>query len=376
MSSSKPSSKPSHAPRDEPSANEADRRFLTNRHRERRLRGGGQRKADAQAAWLWLVAGGLLMTGLALGPPRAFASGWPGAAPTPPASGGTHAAEPPTASPQPTPPPLRWDERWPRVRAWEYLATATSGALLAYVQFGTYRSRRPRWRGGVLFDDAVQDVLRLRSRPARERADRASDLFWGLTHLVPAVDAVVVALAVRRNLDVAWQLVALDAEALTLMAFASRAMHKTARRARPAYERCLEDRGYDRTCGASSAVAGFWSGHFAMTGAAAGLTCAHHAQLPLYGGGWADRLACAATISTATVTGLLRVMADRHYLSDSLIGGALGFLVGWGIPTWLHYRWKGSPGGGRGRERGPASRPRLIPVAERDGAGLALVGVF
>ncbi|MBK8482071.1 MAG: phosphatase PAP2 family protein [Proteobacteria bacterium] len=321
------------------------------------------------------VAAALLVVVAVGGDPRSFANG-PGAAAAGVPAKRQQVAEPQAPGPPTKPTPLHWDERWPRMRAWEYLATATSLALLAYVQFGTYRSSRPRWRGGILFDDAVQDVLRLHSRPARARADLASDVFWGLTHLVPAVDALVVALALRRSVDVAWQLVALDAEALSLMAFASRAMHKTARRARPAYERCLDDRSYDPRCGASSAVAGFWSGHFAMTAAAAGLTCAHHAQLPLYGGGWADRLACAATIGTATVTGLLRVMADRHYLSDSLIGGAVGFLVGWGLPTWLHYRWKGDASRARPRDRRSTSRPLLIPTAERGAAGLALVGAF
>lgn len=348
-----------------PRAERRPRAGASGHHQRRRDRCGGGEKEWCTAARRGrrgLVAG-LLLTSLGLAQP--------GAAARESARSGT-----PRAAARPTTPPLRWDERWPRVRTWEYLATVTSGALLAYVHFGTYRSGRPRWRGGVLFDDAVQDALRLRSRSAREHADRASDVFWGLTHLVPAVDALVVALVVRRNLDVAWQLLALDAEALSVMAFASRAMHKTARRARPSFERCREDRAYDRRCGATSGVASFWSGHFAMTAAAAGLTCAHHAQLPLYGGGWRDRLACAATIGTATMTGLLRVLADRHYLSDSLVGGAVGALVGWGIPTWLHYQWRGDSQRGHGRSGVSASPPRLVLLAEPDAAGLALVGVF
>lgn len=345
---------------------ERHRRAGASGHHDRRCdrRGGGEseRRGAARPGRRCIVAG-LLLTSLGLAQPGA-------------AAGESARAGAARAAARARTPPLRWEERWPRVRPWEYVATVTSGALLAYVHFGTYRTGRPLWRGGVLFDDAVQDALRLRSRPARERADRASDVFWGLTHLVPAVDALVVALVVRRNLDVAWQLLALDAEALSVMAFASRAMHKTARRTRPSFERCREDRNYDRRCGATSGVASFWSGHFAMTAAAAGLTCAHHAQLPLYGGGWRDRLACAATIGTATMTGLLRVMADRHYLSDTLVGGAVGALVGWGIPTWLHYHWKGDPGRRRTHQRARSSPPLLVPLAARDAAGLALVGTF
>jgi membrane-associated phospholipid phosphatase len=39
----------------------------------------------------------------------------------------------------------------------------------------------------------------------------------------------------------------------------------------------------------------------------------------------------------ATADGVLRIMGDRHYLSDVLAGGALGFAFGYGVPTLLHY---------------------------------------
>ena len=37
----------------------------------------------------------------------------------------------------------------------------------------------------------------------------------------------------------------------------------------------------------------------------------------------------------ALATGYLRIAADRHYLSDVLVGAAVGSLVGWAVP-WLH----------------------------------------
>jgi membrane-associated phospholipid phosphatase len=37
----------------------------------------------------------------------------------------------------------------------------------------------------------------------------------------------------------------------------------------------------------------------------------------------------------AGTTGYLRIAADRHYLTDVLVGAAIGALVGWAIP-WLH----------------------------------------
>jgi len=69
----------------------------------------------------------------------------------------------------------------------------------------------------------------------------------------------------------------------------------------------------------------------------AGLTCAHHRHLPLYGGGWPDVAICVATLAAASSTAVLRVMSDRHYSSDALLGVGIGLASGWGLPEWLHY---------------------------------------
>ena len=42
-----------------------------------------------------------------------------------------------------------------------------------------------------------------------------------------------------------------------------------------------------------------------------------------------------ATVVTATT----RLIADRHYASDDLIGAAIGFGSGYGLPWLLHYRY-------------------------------------
>lgn len=42
------------------------------------------------------------------------------------------------------------------------------------------------------------------------------------------------------------------------------------------------------------------------------------------------------TFGAATTVAYLRVAADRHYTSDVLVGAAVGSLVGWAIPHFLH----------------------------------------
>lgn len=272
---------------------------------------------------------------------------------------------------------VAWDERWPRFRPWQYIATAASYGVLAYVQFGTYRSARPKWVGGILFDDGVQDVVRLSTRGAREAAGTAGDVFWGVTQAVPVLDSLLIGLIINRDIDLTWQMLAIDAQVYGLVAMFSRIMHKTARRGRPLYEHCQTDPSYDVSCGAPAAVASFWSGHTAMPAAAAGLTCANHQYLPLYGGGWPDGLACGVTIATALTTGLTRMMADRHYLSDVIVGFAFGFAVGYGLPVLLHYR-----AGPKRRETastlqgGSTPMALVAPMASSETAGLSLIGAF
>src|SRR6185369_8075255 len=94
----------------------------------------------------------------------------------------------------------------------------------------------------------------------------------------------------------------------------------------------------DPLCEKGKKFAGFPSGHAVSAFTAAGLSCVHHAHLPLYGGGLPDALACAAALTVASGVGVVRIMGDRHYVSDVIVGAAIGFLVGFGLPSLLHYR--------------------------------------
>jgi membrane-associated phospholipid phosphatase len=43
-----------------------------------------------------------------------------------------------------------------------------------------------------------------------------------------------------------------------------------------------------------------------------------------------------AGLLVSTTTGYLRMAADKHYLSDVLVGAAVGGAIGWYLPGWLH----------------------------------------
>jgi membrane-associated phospholipid phosphatase len=44
----------------------------------------------------------------------------------------------------------------------------------------------------------------------------------------------------------------------------------------------------------------------------------------------------AAGLPLAATTALLRMVADKHYLTDVLAGAAIGTLIGWGVPALFH----------------------------------------
>ena len=86
--------------------------------------------------------------------------------------------------------------------------------------------------------------------------------------------------------------------------------------------------------GPSSADDGrsFPSGHTSMAFAAA---AAYASVLHRRGLAGRDKLQIGAMFAAATATGILRVVAHRHFPTDVVAGAALGFAIGWTVPA-LH----------------------------------------
>ncbi|MEO6603129.1 MAG: phosphatase PAP2 family protein [Polyangiaceae bacterium] len=232
--------------------------------------------------------------------------------------------------------PLAWKPDWPRFRPSEYVLTGVAGAASLGIYFGIRNADPPHWTGGVLFDEAVRNALRLHTRKRLGTARFTSDVF-ALTTVTWAVGVDSLAVPIlRRTSDVAGQLVLMDTEAYALSTLITNSIFKLAGRARPSYRDCESDPYFDSLCHIND-TSSFPSGHTNFAFTAAGLSCAHHLHLALYGNRAADILACTGTIALAGVTSGLRVFGDRHYVSDILLGAMIGFGVGYGVPTLLHY---------------------------------------
>ncbi|MEY4550616.1 MAG: hypothetical protein RL685_6811, partial [Pseudomonadota bacterium] len=140
-------------------------------------------------------------------------------------------------------------------------------------------------------------------------------------------------------------------------------------RVRPAEKGCATDPDYSPKCdNPVSLNQSFMSGHAAVAFTGAGLTCAHHRHLPLYGGGLPDVAICVAALAAASATGVLRIVSDNHYTTDVLLGTGLGLVSGWVLPEWLHYG-----GGGDAGKDGEEKRGSLLPMIHPEGSTLSAI---
>ncbi len=254
--------------------------------------------------------------------------------------------------------PVEWRDDWKRFRTTEYAATATMLGIDVAILLSMPETEA-RTRGGVLFDERTRGWLVGGDATTRYRAQQWSDrLYFGM-YAWGAVGAPLAAWAHGRA-DVAGQMLLMNAEAFALTGLVQGVLSNVVGRQRPFTSHCAPgDAGFP--CNEGGRAQSFISGHAAMAATAAGLNCAHHQHLPLWGRG-ADTVACASGVVAATAVGLLRVVADKHWTTDTLLGLGLGFGVGYGLPSLLHYR--------------SAPSVLVLPRVDAASAGLALSGMW
>jgi membrane-associated phospholipid phosphatase len=230
---------------------------------------------------------------------------------------------------------LNW--HFPRFRPWQYAAVGLQTAANLSIEFIDFPSRDEDWRSPLPFDLAVRKALVVETQEGRDRVDTASDVLWWTTQFYTVVvDSLLVPLAFDNfNTDVAWQMTMINWQALGMTGLITRIAHHTSGRARPSTTGCREGPGTGSACKHGP---GFFSGHVSMTSAGAALACAHHAALPIYGDGPAGTITCVLLATGAVGVGVLRIAADKHWVTDVIAGHLVGGAVGFGLPWLLHYQ--------------------------------------
>jgi hypothetical protein len=208
----------------------------------------------------------------------------------------------------------------------------------------------------------------MQTREGRNLADTVSDfaLYGSVAHVV--LDATLVASVKHRAPDVGFEMLMMDAEAYSVSLLLNSVTKRLTSRARPQAERCAEDPAYETGCEDAEPYVSFYSGHAALTATSAGLVCAQHTELELYGGAW-DGAACATAIALTSLTGGLRIASDRHWASDVVTGHLLGFSAGYFIPKLWHFESASTDSSGDGLMG-------VVPMPMESGLALVALGTF
>lgn len=279
----------------------------------------------------------------------------------------------PTTSVTPSRPRLQFGPRYRPFGWWDAASALTLFAIYLPLELGVETPDDPNWRGPTLFDRPLRNALVAESRQGLQTAHDVSDVLWWFSSAFPIADAVLTPLfGDRGNLHVAARLTAINLHAMALNGVVSRLGHVTVGRERPDVPPCNQDEEYSWGCNRGPNNS-FPSGHTSAAMTGAGLTCAHHTELPLYGSLVADLAACLTVSATATTGAVLRIVADRHYATDVLAGAALGWVAGFALPKLLHYRFFSKRP--VARSAGMPS-PLVTPFVARRGFGVVASGVF
>ncbi len=228
-----------------------------------------------------------------------------------------------------------WRPEWPTFSRAEGVATVAAG-LGTGALFMLKPPSDPRWEGGILFDDDVRSAFRLRSPEARDKARAWGDLPYYAAPVIPLlIDPLIAAWAVRGDKKAALNLELVSLEAFSFAGLFAFASTRLSVRERPDSTECRRTHDDPKDCPGDTES--FYSGHTSIAAASAGIVCANHRAMPLWGSRAADIGACALATTGAVATGVSRVVSDRHYATDVLTGFGMGFGIGYAIPTLLHY---------------------------------------
>lgn len=265
---------------------------------------------------------------------------------------------------------LHWT--FPKFRTWQFIALGVQTAANLYFELGRVPSNGESWREPLPLDEPVRDALLAETEEGKKQARTVGDVLWYSTeYYVVVIDSLLVPLAFdKMNTLVASQMTLINWQALGLSGIITRIAHHTVPRARPITHGCSEEPGAEFPC--EQAGPGFFSGHVAMSTTGAALACAHHAALPLYGEGPGGAITCGILSAAAVATGITRIIADKHWMTDVLVGHIVGASVGFGLPWLLHYQHPITPD----LSALGISEVAWMPAPLHDGGTLSLVGLF
>lgn len=235
-----------------------------------------------------------------------------------------------------------WSAKWARPGWTEATLAGGLFAGSAVVQFGIGPPEEPRWHGPILADAAVRNGLLADSSDGEAMAARASDyLVFALIGTSALIEPALV-WSSKGDMATAGRMALINAQSLAITLFSTVALKHTIGRQRPAVGVCWDDPEARESCGEREALS-FPSGHTSTAFAGAGLVCLNHEVMEPFGSGW-DRATCYTALGAAAATGTLRMVANKHFMTDVVVGATLGLGAGYFLPKWLYFGFGDGPG--------------------------------
>ena len=252
---------------------------------------------------------------------------------------------------------VKWSSKWrPALTVNSTIGTLFLGlGSLAAVTSGA--PEEPAW-SATSFDESVREFFVAKDFQSHRRIALTSDVLLGVLQLWPVLlDGVLVAHGIAKNPKLMLQMLAINLQAFAVSNFLNVLAKFAMARERPyaKHGTCPEGECGDPTLS-------FFSGHTAGAFTAASLMCTHRRQMRIYGTA-GDPLACGAAVAMATTIGVMRMAADKHWVTDVMMGVVVGILSGWVLPRFVYYRMK--PG-----------TPLVAPFATQSSAGLMVSGTL
>lgn len=230
-----------------------------------------------------------------------------------------------------------WRDEWPRFRTWQYAATGVQAA--AAMASLAIPSGGGRLSLSNEFDRSAREALRAESYDSYIFARDLSDV--GIVVLINhrIADSAFVTWWGYDKGSVAWQMAMIDLQTVSFTAAVNGIVAGAVARERPyGGGQCLTQEGeLTSDCTGSKRYRSFFSGHSSTAFTLAGLTCMHHAHIPLYGHPLADGAACVSALGVAGTVAMMRVVSDQHWVSDVVVGSSFGLVSGLAIPWIFHY---------------------------------------
>jgi len=233
--------------------------------------------------------------------------------------------------------PRKWNPAWRKFGIGNYVLT---GASLAAAAASIAIPPVPeRWQSRNEFDEWGRRTFGIDDYEEALWARDVSDVLLSVNLAYPLiVDSLVVTYWYRQSAEVAKEMALITVEAVAVSAALQGLVSGIASRERPFVRDCgttIDPRLDD--CLKRDRFRSFFSGHASNAFAAASVSCSHHVQHAVFGQPLADALSCGAAYASASTVALMRVVGQRHYLTDVLTGAAVGTLSGLGVPWLLHY---------------------------------------